>query len=232
MRLNNILVVGCLMLGFPVASLSAPLNPDDYFRVPSSPQAAGTFQRTAENISNANKNVESRQLIELATAKIAKEPNNDRYFAARAQCHQDLGENDLALVDIDKAIQLKPSEQAYYVLRGAIKGGKNDYLGALRDLNNALSIGPADSRIYDRRACVLFLLDRYADGLVDANRAVSMDPNSPTAFVTRGTAKIHLHDYLGAKADCSIAEALAPGRADVTKLRSMLLKVRAQPKPR
>lgn len=232
MLLNKILIVGCLMLGFPVASSSAPFNPDDLFTTVPKPSAAGAFRRTVENIANANKAAESRQLIELANAKIAKDPDNDRYIAARAQCHQDLGEYDLALADINKAIQLKPSEQSYFVLRGAIKLGKNEDISALNDFNKALSIGPATSDIYERRACVLFLLNRYPDGMIDANKAVSMDSNSAGALATRGTAKIHLHDYAGADADCVRAEALAHDRLDVKNLRAMLTKVKSQSKSR
>lgn len=223
MCLNKILVVGCLMLGFPAASMSAPFNPDELFKVQSSPQAAGTFQRTAANISDVTKAAENRQLVELASAKIAKDPNNDKYYAARAQCYEDLGQFADALKDANSAIRLNGSSKSYFELRGSIKGSQKNYVEAVRDFESAIQFGANSAQLYRKKCSALSLLGRNTDALQDAEKAVSLDPAAAEGYALRGTIKSYLKNLTGAEQDCKKAEALAPNNPAITaELRSAL----------
>jgi tetratricopeptide (TPR) repeat protein len=223
MRLNKILIAACLLLGSAPASLGNAVD-EDVFKAKPKPVVEGSFAKTVNTIEATNKAAKARRLIEVANSKIALEPNNDKYLAARAQCHTDLAELDLALADINRALAINSSEQSYFALRGSILGLQHDNLSALRDLDKALLMGPPSAKIYSMRATVLLLLDRYPEGLKDADRALALDPSSPNAYVTRGLIRYNLHDYQGAKADCNRAELLNKNAEGVVELRDFLSK--------
>jgi tetratricopeptide (TPR) repeat protein len=207
MRLNKIVFATCLLLGSASASLGNALD-EDIFKAKPKPGVDGSFAKTVDTIEATNKAAKARRLIEVANSKIAIEPNNDKYLAARAKCYEDLNELNLALADINRAIALNSQSQSYLLLRGSMNGRKHDYDFALKDFDRAMTIGPASADLDLRRAGALLMLNRYAESLKAAEHAVALDPNSPDGYVMRGFAKYHLHDYQGAKADDSKAESL------------------------
>ncbi len=228
MRFNKIQVVVCLMLGFPAASLSAPFNPDDLFKVDKpKANAAGSFARTAAQIDDANKAAEARKYLELANSKIAQQPNNDSYYFARAQIYRDMHEYRSSLADLDHAIKLSSANQSYYAYRAGVWGLLKDFSASLRDIDKAIAIGPVSAQLYRRRAGALHLLRQYDASLIASNRSVSLDPKSSETYVIRGTTKFYLKDYRGAELDCKKAESLEPGNSSSTKeLRELLATVR------
>jgi len=227
MRLNKILAVGCLILGFPAASFGETFNQDSLWGTKPAPQAAGAFERTVTSISKNEELANTRRLLNLANSKIAVEPNNDRYYSARAQCYRDLDQLSLALADIDKAINLNGRVGEYYSIRASIKGRLKDYVAEVKDLNVAISMGPASGPLYRRRAGALALLRRFDDSLIDADLAVKLEPNSAEAYAVRGTTRYFLHDYTGAVSDCTKAESIQPNNTLVLQLRSVLKTVSA-----
>lgn len=224
MRLNKILVVGCLMLGFPAASLSAPFNSNDLFNVDSNPpDAAGAFARTADRITGTNKVVEARKYLGVANSKILLEPNNDRYYLGRAQIYRDLHDYQSSLADINHAISLKPTTQPYYAFRAAVQANLNNYSASLQDTDKAISIGPESADLDLQRADALHMLGRYQESLVASNRSVVLNPKSSKTYIIRGVTKFRLKDYKGAQSDCERAESMEPGNLALTKQLRQLL---------
>jgi tetratricopeptide (TPR) repeat protein len=224
MRLNKILVVGCLMLGFPAASFGETFNQDDLFKSKTSAhsQAAGAFERTAANISSTNKSAEARRLIEIANAKIANDPNNDKFYAARAQCYRDLAEFDSALKDVNHAIQLNSQDSKYYLLRAAVLGLQNNFAASLLDIDKAIALGHPTADLYYEKSDCLLVLKRYPESVKAADCSLLIGP-SAEAYACRGMAKYYLRDYGGARADLDSAGHLdSEGSARVSELRRML----------
>lgn len=218
MRLNKILVVGCLLLGVSAASQTESL-------AQAGPSAAGTFARTATQITDTNKAAEARKYLGLANSKIAQQPNNDSYYFARAQIYRDMHEYKSSIADIDRAIKLSPSNQSYYSLRAGVETLLGDYSAALPDIDKAITIGPVSAELYRRRAGALHLLGKFNESLVDSNRSVSMDTKSSETYVVRGITRWYLRDYRGAESDCQKAESLQPNNPEsIRELRKLLAK--------
>lgn len=230
MRLNKVLIVGCLLLGFPTASQSAPFNPDELFRVdkPAKPSAdaAGAFARTAAQINDTAQASEARKYLAIANSKIAQDPNNALYYYGRGEIYRDLHEYQSSLTDLDRAIKLNPSKQSFYSLRATVWARLANYANEARDIDKAIEIGPDTAELYRRRAGVLHLLRRFDESLTAANRSVALDPKSSDTYLIRGTTKFYLHDYRGAELDCKKAESLEPANSTASKdLRRLLSKV-------
>jgi tetratricopeptide (TPR) repeat protein len=222
MRLNKLLIAACLTIACTPAAYSSSLD-DSVFRLKSTQPAAGAFARTVKGINTTNDS-ESRGLIEVANAKIAKEPNNDKYFAARAQLHRDLGEYTEAISDISRAIQLNPNSQIYFEFRGTVKAILKDYAAGVKDLDSALSVGPPSYELLVKRASALAVVDRYSDSLKDCDTAIAMSPSSAEAYAVRGLSYYFMHNHQRALADCQKALSLNPGDATAIGLRNSLSK--------
>lgn len=221
MRLSDFLIVGCVVLGVASARLSAPANADDVVRVTSESATSGVVAGTSANADSA-KSIEARKLIEIANLKIRKEPNNDKYYAARAQCYADLDEYSEALADINRAIELTAHEQSYFQLRGGIESHLRNYAAASRDFDSALATGPETAKLYLARSGSLAMLGHFNESLRDADLAIKLEPSSAAAYASRGSTKFHLRDYAGAEVDCAKSESLDPQNLWARELRTYL----------
>jgi tetratricopeptide (TPR) repeat protein len=226
MRLNLAVIVGCLLLGLPVASFGAKFNQDDLFKTaPTSANASNAFANTVSGIKDAEKAAKAREYLPIANAKIAQHPNNDKYYAARAQIYSDLGNYKSSLLDIAKAIELKPATQIYYEMRAGTAARLMNYSLGLQSIDKAIAIGPVRADLFRLRADQLYFLDRYSEALAAVDHAIELDPKSAMAYVVRGQTKFVLKDYKGALSDCEQAELMEPGNTAITaELRQSLNK--------
>jgi tetratricopeptide (TPR) repeat protein len=114
--------------------------------------------------------------------------------------HQDMGDDEQALVDYDRAIALDPGHAFAYNNRGNARSAQGDLEGAIADYDRAIDIDPDDALAYYNRG-----LARYAQGdlkgaIADHTRAIELDPDVD-AYVSRGLARYDQGDLEGAIAD-------------------------------
>src|SRR5579859_4815186 len=82
-----------------------------------------------------------------------------------------------ALEDLDRAIELDPSDASAYRSRGDIYGYTfKDYQHALADLDRAIELDPADASAYKSRGDVYYELKDYQHALADLDRAIELAP--------------------------------------------------------
>jgi tetratricopeptide (TPR) repeat protein len=91
-------------------------------------------------------------IIDMSIA-IDLEPTDWRAYLNRSNCHFLLGKFDLALADIDKALNFNEEESNSYLLRGMIKEHLIDTNGACLDFKKADSLGNANAYIKMLNAC-------------------------------------------------------------------------------
>ena len=85
------------------------------------------------------------------------------------------GQNEEALEDLSKAIELKPSEPQGYVKRASIHLESNDKGLAVRDFELAMEQGQQDPDIYYHRAQLHFILGEWADAARDYQESINLD---------------------------------------------------------
>lgn len=240
MRLNKVLIVGCLILGLPSASFAAKFNQDDLFKtVPTPPQSktvtpasppapaatpntAGAFASTVSSIKDADRKAKARKFLPIANAKIAEEPNNAQYYLARAQIYKDLEDYNTAFSDVNQAVKLNPSAQQLFAFRSSLWSSVNKPTEALKDIEIALSIGPQTAELLNAKVTNLLVSGRLKEALIAGNRAVQSHPESSYAYAIRGLVKYDLKDYTGSDVDCRKAESLGSTESVTTKLRQLL----------
>jgi tetratricopeptide (TPR) repeat protein len=141
--------------------------------------------------------------IELAMPQAA------RAYAARGFCYyQELGLDQEAIKDFNKAIQLEPKNGDYYLYRALSydKLGKND--DALKDFNKAIELDPTESCNYAGRATFFYTanLEQYAqEAINDFTVAIKLEPKNDMYYLLRGDVYIDLNKLKQAVEDYSKA---------------------------
>lgn len=152
MLFKKFLVVGGVTSWVSTAGFSAQGKSVDLQVLRSeSPLAVASETKAVQEL-KTSKASEISKLIEYLNRKIAKEPNNDKYYAARARCYLDLGEWSKALNSINRAIELNAQQSIYFQLRGSAKLRLRDFAGAELDCAKSESLAPQNSGVRELRA--------------------------------------------------------------------------------
>ena len=85
------------------------------------------------------------------------------------------GQNEEALEDLSKAIELKPSESQGYIKRASIHLESSEKDLAVRDFELAMEQGQKDPDIYYHRAQLHFILGEWADAARDYQESINLD---------------------------------------------------------
>ena len=72
-------------------------------------------------------------------------------YVEEAMDYSVVGNNEKALEDLNKAIQVNPKFISAYLMRGDVKSAMGDYSNAISDYNIAIEIEPSDPDAYKNR---------------------------------------------------------------------------------
>ena len=138
-------------------------------------------------------------------------------FSSASLCHYynqgidklNLGDNQGAIKDFNKAIKLAPHNFKAYHCRGIAKLGLGNYQAAINDFNKAIMLNPNHS-IYYHRGLAKLELGKNEEAINDFNQAIILNPNCAKAYYHRGRAKSSLEDEQEAINDFNQAIILNP----------------------
>jgi tetratricopeptide (TPR) repeat protein len=123
---------------------------------------------------------------------ILKSPYKPRAYINRGIEYMATQKYNMAIDDLNKAIELNPQyANAYYNL-GIISRNEGKFDRALEDYSKAIVLKPDYYNAYTNRGEVYILKGEYSDGIQDLNKAIELDPNLPYAYVNRGIAESNL----------------------------------------
>jgi tetratricopeptide (TPR) repeat protein len=103
-----------------------------------------------------------------------------------------------------KAIELNPSNDAYYINRGIAYDNLHQYAKALNDYNHVIEKSP-DSYIYIYRARTYTSLHQYQKALNDYNLALKLSPNDRSIYGNRASCYWAIGNMKKAKSDANKA---------------------------
>jgi tetratricopeptide (TPR) repeat protein len=130
----------------------------------------------------------SKKLAQLDEA-IEHDRSNASLLMQRANLfYYELGEQQNALTDLNKVVQLDPKNPGAYTFRADVCAYLHKYDEAKKDLNTALSLAPNWSGVYAQRSHVDAVLERYDQAVTDAQKAIELDPQNSLAvgFLANG----------------------------------------------
>ncbi len=99
-------------------------------------------------------------------------------FYLRALIHNDLGQKDNALSDIDTAISISPYESAsHFEFRGELYFFKSKFIQAYKDFQKALELNPTMGNPWQYMGLIDTFMGRYDKAVVNYNKAVELEPD-------------------------------------------------------
>jgi len=103
-------------------------------------------------------------------------------------------EHDLALADINAAIEMSPGP-AMKLNRALIHVRRRDFERALGDADDAVRTSPRYAAAHRIRGYVYGFLDQYEDAIADYKKAVELNPDSPYDLINLAKAQYAAKDY-------------------------------------
>lgn len=145
---------------------------------------------------------EDRSLFDQAISNGFRDPWS-YYFRALTEIRD--GNDDLAMDDLDRAIELKNDFALAYHDRAGIKRRDGDYQGAQLDYQLAIVSDPDFALAYNSRGSVRMLMGDYSGAIEDYSTAMELDPELYMALNNRGYARYYTEDKEGALLDFNAA---------------------------
>lgn len=134
-------------------------------------------------------------------------------YLNRGLAYKNMGQNDRALKEYNRAVELAPRFPLCYINRAAVyyEAGKFDL--ALTDAAKAIELNPKATLGYYNHGNTLLKQGKNAEAMADFDKAVALDPKYGPAYNNRANVKLTLKDYDGAIADATMAIKLVPASA-------------------
>lgn len=199
------------------ASQQAALPPMDT-GTPPSPQEltqVGLHLTSAGDLENA---------LHAFTLALQQQPDNQVALRGRAFCHYHLGNNDMAMLDLNNLLARFPTDPLGFFHRGNVHLLNGDPEAALDDYNRALGLEQSLPDLYNGRGTAYYNLGRYFEAVQDYDLALNADPNYVDAYYNRGSALMKLDKYQLALDDFDRALKLRPEDAQAQQKRKQAQK--------
>jgi tetratricopeptide (TPR) repeat protein len=141
-----------------------------------------------------NPQIELDELLLEYDRLILSNPSNASAYFNRAILFMDIfGDNEKALLDLNKANELAPDFAPIYYLISLAQGKDGHYIDALSNVNKAIELDNRNGKYYYLRANYkLHFLKDLNGSLLDVNIAIGLIPKYSEAFAFRGYLN-HVH---------------------------------------
>jgi tetratricopeptide (TPR) repeat protein len=106
----------------------------------------------------------------------------------RAECYRKTGENDKALKDLEKYLDLYPENKTALSLAGRTEAVSGDNLKALEYFSRNLKLHPDDAECYIDRANSYFVSKSWDWAIKDYSMSLDLSPSNPDAWLNKGIA--------------------------------------------
>ena len=120
--------------------------------------------------------------LENQTYSIDLYGEDPQFFLDRAITQMALRNYEVAIADIDRAIQNDPSFGDALLFRAIAKKNIKDFDGALIDVNNALALAPNLPAALLERGIILNLVGQLDSAVLDWSKVIDVAPNSSEAI--------------------------------------------------
>ncbi len=160
-----------------------------------------------------------RNNVNLWTDVLSHSPTLALGYTKRARTYMLEGDNDRALRDVEKAIELDGNDDRALTMRGTIRFTQGDNAGALADLTKSVSLKQDDPVAWNSLGAVHLTLGNRDQAEQDFTRAIRLNPGFAVAYLNRALAKAGISPA-GALPDFDAAIRLQPGDAKAYVWRS------------
>ncbi len=128
-------------------------------------------------------------------------------YMERGNAHRFLGEIDLAIADLEKAVELDPNLAPAYSSLGSIYRDRGDRQRAFDEYTKSISISPSVDALFERGE-MFEAAGEHQKAIDDFTSAIDRMRDAPYMYRARALAKRNLGDTAGYEADRDYARAI------------------------
>lgn len=115
-----------------------------------------------------------------------------------------------AILHLDRAIQLNPGADLFFLNRGVAKDVVGNHKDAIEDYNQAIRLDPENILAYNARGSTKNHIGDYKGAKDDYSKSIKLDRNNGEAYKARGNINLKLKKYKAAFEDFTEAIRLDP----------------------
>jgi tetratricopeptide (TPR) repeat protein/S1-C subfamily serine protease len=131
-------------------------------------------------------------------------------YVNRGIVKSDLGNNQEAIIDFDRAIAINRQYASAYYSRGVAKATLGNNQEAIINFDRAIAISPQHAKAYYNRGVAKYMLGNNQEAIIDYDRAIIINSEFVEAYYNRGIAKAKLGNKQEAIIDFDRAIAINP----------------------
>ena len=139
------------------------------------------------------KNGEYATFFTVIDELIMKVPDNAHLFLIRGVANSILGQDEEAIIDLEKAIQIDPENTCGYSLRGDLYEQISEFDKAVADFSRVIELDPENEEAILQRAYAYRNNEQYQEALLDFERVLEFSPQKLDVLSNIA----YLHFYLG-----------------------------------
>lgn len=181
---------------------------------------AGVTKEAIEVFQRPNQIYPKQNPVKCYDEAINKCPRFALAYYKRACSLFSKGDNDQqALKDFDKTIELLPNYPGAYLCRSALHRQMKNFKKCRQDLDHAIALEPQFEWSYKLRGDLKMHLKDFTGALTDFNKAIEQNNSEFRFYLARADAYENLHQHEFAAADLEKARSLNPEDADINFVR-------------
>jgi tetratricopeptide (TPR) repeat protein len=146
------------------------------------------------------KGMTREEQIAHLTYAISLKPKRVEYWETRGLYRTDLRQFDLAMADLDHAMEMNPRPYLHY-MRGLVMCQRGEYAKSLADFDAAIAGQPENTQFYRGRSLALSAVHNGRAALDDAEKHIAMMPQRAEGYYARAKALMELGRYRDALPD-------------------------------
>ena len=141
---------------------------------------------------------------------VSKSPNKARGYLNRGNYYRKNDNNDLAIADYTKTLEIEPKFEAAYQKRGLVYLKEEKYEQASSDFTKAIELNPTNSNAYFNRGGIYFKQGLFEKSINDYTKEIGINPTNSLAYTNRAISYASLQQSDKAIADYLIAIKIDP----------------------
>ena len=137
-------------------------------------------------------------------------PNNTGILFFKAFIEAEYGQNEAALIDIDKLIKFQPDTVLNYILKGQTLSAMGKYKEAVDAFDRATTLDPKRQDVWGMKAVTLSKTGKFDEAITSINKGLELAPNNPINIYNRACIYSLKGDKVNALADLKMAISINP----------------------
>lgn len=136
-----------------------------------------------------------KESVEYSTSALEKNPKNDSAYMLRGSAYMNMDNNEKAMADFNRAIELRADLPASYDLRGVCNLRSNKPEEAIKDFDMALSLDPNYTQSYFNRGIAYSRMGDSSNAMRDLKSAESRGFKEPELYVVLSDIHVEAGEY-------------------------------------